>query len=141
MSDFVDNVNAKSIVLHVKTQSLKMDLLKTFQTFNKQGKYVIVDNSDKKNCSLSPQNVEVHFIMLEVQTSVDYLSSCLKNRENYKKETWILYVKVKYVKKFGMSYTLSNCSQILVNVQLNGSNLIFHSSQRLCTAIIRKDYS
>ena len=87
MSDFVDNVNAKSIVLHVKTQSLKMDLLKTFQTFNKQGKYVIVANSDKKNCSLSPQNVDVHFIMLDVQTSVDYLLSCLKNRENYKKET------------------------------------------------------
>ena len=85
-------------------------------SFNKQGKYVIVDNSDKKNCSLSPQNVEVHFIMLEVQTSVDYLLSCLNNRENYKKETWILYVKVKYVKKFGMSYTSSNCSQILVNV-------------------------
>ena len=108
MSDFVDNVNAKSIVVHVKTQSLKMDQLKAFQTFNKQGNYVRVANSDKKNCSMSPRNFDVHFIMLDVRTSVDYLLSCLKNREHYKKETWILYVKVKYLK--------SNCSQILVNI-------------------------
>ena len=39
MSDFVDNVNAKSIVLHVKTQSLKKDISKTFKDINKQGKY------------------------------------------------------------------------------------------------------
>ena len=41
MFDYVDNVNAKSIVLHVKTQSLKKDLSKTFKNINKYGKHAI----------------------------------------------------------------------------------------------------
>ena len=40
------------------------------------------------------QNVDVHGIMLDSQTSVDYTMSCLKHRERYNKESWVLFVKV-----------------------------------------------
>ena len=94
MLDFVNHLNGKTVVLHTNTQNMKMDLLMTVKDINKQGKYAVVASYDKENCSMPLENVDVHSIMLDSQTSIDYVMSCFKHRQRYNKEPWILYVKV-----------------------------------------------
>ena len=40
------------------------------------------------------ENVDVHGILLDSQTSIDHVMSCFKYRQRYNKEPWILFVKV-----------------------------------------------
>ena len=94
MLDFVKHFIGKTVVLHTNTENMKMDLLMTAKSINKRGKYAVVANYEKENTSIPMENVDVHFSMLDSQSSIDYVMSCFQKRKRYNKEPWILYIKV-----------------------------------------------
>ena len=92
--EFVDYFNGKSLVIHADTLDMKKGLLKTVKEINKEGKYAVLVSYNKENCSMKLENVDVHGILLNSQTSIDHVISCFKHRQRYNKEPWILFVKV-----------------------------------------------
>ena len=94
MFDFLNFFIGKSIVMHVDTKGMKTDLLMTAKTIIKEKIYTSVVNSARDNCSMPLENVDVHGIMLNSQTSIDYILSCFESRQRFNKELWILFVKV-----------------------------------------------
>ena len=94
MFDFLNYFNSKSIVMHTDTTGLKKDLMMTAKNINKERIYALVANSARDNCSMPFENVDVHGIMLNSQTPIDYILSCFESRQRYNKELWILFVKV-----------------------------------------------
>ena len=92
--EFVDYFNGKSLVIHADTLDMKKGLLTTVKEINKEGKYAVLVSYNQENCSMKLENVDVHGILLDSQTSIDHVMSCFKYRQRYNKEPWILFVKV-----------------------------------------------
>ena len=89
--DFADYFNGKSLVIHADTLGNKKGLLTTVKEISK---YAVLVSYNQENCSMKLENVDVHGILLNSQTSIDHVMSCFKHRQRYNKEPWILFVKV-----------------------------------------------
>ena len=84
----VDLFNSKSVVMHTSITGLKSGLLNAVKVFNRDGEYAKILNN-AKNCSLLLENVDIHFVSYD-QTAIGHTLDCMKNREKFNKEVWVL---------------------------------------------------